>query len=172
MTDDMEIKFGGVADFGFGEDERMDMDEQSFSTKIAPYITAYLGWSIERDISGGISSMTAIRTTVHHQCLWDNDDDESNDKEEGGEEEGFIPPSHPYDNQIAHTLDRSDGLRKLRLHNIPIGITACKALALFLQNRASNLEVLSLENTELGNGRVRILSSGLGVNKMLRELNI
>ena len=49
---------------------------------------------------------------------------------------------------------------------------ACKALASFLQNPASNLEVLLLANTELGNGRVRIMSSGLCVNKMLRELNI
>jgi hypothetical protein len=32
--------------------------------------------------------------------------------------------------------------------------------------------VLSLESTKLGNGRVRILSSGLGVNETLRELNI
>ena len=53
MTDDMEIEFGGVADFGFGEDERMDIDEQSFSTKIAPSTTTYLRWNTERDSSGG-----------------------------------------------------------------------------------------------------------------------
>ena len=32
--------------------------------------------------------------------------------------------------------------------------------------------MLSLKNTELGNGQLRILSSGLGVNETLRELNI
>jgi hypothetical protein len=55
--------------------------------------------------------MTAIRNFTHYGCLWGNDDDESDDEEEGEEEEGFIPPSHPYDNQITHTLYRSDGLR-------------------------------------------------------------
>ncbi len=166
----MEIEFGGFADFGLGEEGRMDIDETSFITKIAPYTTSYLGWSTEHDSLGGISSMTAIRHMVSHQYLWGNAVESDGEKEE--EEEGFIPPLHPYDNQIAHTLSRSDGLRKLLLHHVPIGITACKALASFLQNPASNLEVLSLENTKLGNGRVRILSSGLSVNEMLRELNI
>ena len=128
-------------------------------------ITADLRWhNIEHDSTGRISSMTACKCIVHLRFPRDNN---SND-----EEEGFIPPSHPYDNQIAHTLSRSDGLRKLYLYGIPIGSTACKALASFLQNPASNLEVLSLKNTELGNGRLRILSSGLGVNETLRELNI
>jgi hypothetical protein len=53
MTDDMEIEFGGVADFGFGEDEQMDINGQSFSTKIAPSTTTYLHWNTERDSSGG-----------------------------------------------------------------------------------------------------------------------
>jgi len=107
--------------------------------------------------------MTAIRNFTHYGCLWGNDDDESNDEEEGEEEEGFIPPSHPYDNQITHTLYRSDGLRKLLLLYIPIGSMACKALASFLQNPASNLEVLSLERRRLENstlGPTLLLQTG------------
>ena len=118
MMDDTEIEFGEVADFRFGQDERMDIGEQSFGTKIAPYTTTYLRWLTERNSSGGISSMTAIRIITHCRCLWGNDDDESNDEEEGEEEEGFIPLSHPYDNRIAHTLYHIDDLRKLLMCNI------------------------------------------------------